>query len=109
MGFKAELWNASTEFATDHRGWFVIFFVLPISLAFDVFFSLRAYVIMKFYSAPALHTQRVKKIQEDVRAWKRSGSQRRLCTARGGWQSMSPGYRLYKAKSTKISVRLSSQ
>lgn len=29
-----------------------------------------------------------------------------LCTARGGWQSVSPGYRPYKKNSTKINVNL---
>ena len=79
---------------------------MPFSLAFDVFFYVRAEVIRRLYSAPELHSQRVKKIQADVKAWKASGSQRRLCTARGGWQSISPGYRSYKAKSTKIAIDL---
>ena len=106
MGFKSAVYNAATEFATEHRGWFVIFFVLPFSLAFDVFFALRAEVVRRLYSAPELHQERIKKIQDDVRACKASGSQKRLCTARGGWQSISPGYRTYKEKSTKIAINL---
>ena len=52
------------------------------------------------------HKQRVSEIQDQVLCWKKKGSQRRLCTARGGWQSISPGYRAYKKKSTKISINL---
>lgn len=99
-------WNAATEFATEYRGWFVIFFVLPFSIAFDIYFWCRAEVIRYLFSAPELHAARVKKIQEDVLAWKKNGSQRRLCTARGGWQSISPGFRSYKNHSTKIAINL---
>lgn len=97
---------AVITFMTDYRGWFVIFFVLPFSLLFDVFFSLRARVIMAFFSAPELHEQRVADIQKQVRAWKEKNDGTKLCTARGGWQSISPGYRKYKSTSTKISVSL---
>ena len=48
----------------------------------------------------------MREIQDQVLAWKAKGSQRRLCTARGGWQSISPGYRAYKSKSTKININL---
>lgn len=99
-------YDYATDFATEHRGWFVIFFVLPFSILFDIYFYFRAIAIRKFYSAPLLHKQRVREIQDNVLAWKKKGSQRRLCTARGGWQSISPGYRAYKKKSTKISINL---
>ena len=85
---------------------FVIFFVLPFSLAFDVFFRIRAWVVMKFYSAPLLHARRVEHVQNQIRAWKKAGLKTRLCTARGGWQSISPGMRTYKQHSTQIEVNL---
>jgi len=102
------LWayDRATTFATEHRGWFVIFFVLPFSLLFDVFFAVRAWAIQRFYSAPKLHDARVRGIQDQVCRWKERGSTKRLCTARGGWQSVSPGYRTYKQKSEQIAVNL---
>ena len=95
-----------SNFATEHRGWFVLFFVLPFSLMFDVYFALRAFLIMKFYSAPHLHAQKVSKIQKQVKAWYDSGEKTKLCTARGGWQSISPQMRKYKNKSTRININL---
>jgi delta24-sterol reductase len=98
--------NAAITFATEYRGWFVIFFVLPISLAFDLFFALRARFIMSFFSAPNLHEERVAHIQKQVREWSSKNDGTKLCTARGGWQSISPGYRKYKSTSTQIEVSL---
>ena len=73
---------------------------------FDFFFAVRAWVIMKFYSAPQLHAERVSGIRQQILEWKKKGGKTRLCTARGGWQSISPGYRSYKKKSTQISINL---
>jgi len=107
--FKAtfdKVWNFATWFMTEHRGWFVIIFVLPISLLFDLFFYFRAFVIMKLYSAPQLHETRVKEIQQQIKDLAAKGDKRPLCTARGGWQSISPGYRSYKSKSAQIKINL---
>jgi delta24-sterol reductase len=86
----------------------VIIFVLPFSLLFDIFFQIRAAIVMRFYSAPELHNERVKNIQNQIKAHLESGSTKRLCTARGGWQSISPGNRDYKTSgaSHQISVNL---
>eukprot|EP00949_MAST-11_sp_MAST-11-sp1_P002045 g2045.t1 len=100
----AYLWSFVTEFITEHRGIFVTVFVLPVSLMFDVFFAVRAWLVMKFYSAPALHEERVRDIVDQIEKWKEDGGTKKLCTARGGWQSISPGYRQYKSYSTQIRV-----
>ena len=50
-------YDYATDFATEHRGWFVIFFVLPFSILFDIYFYFRAIAIRKFYSAPLLQVQ----------------------------------------------------
>jgi len=94
------------DFITDHRGWFVVLFVLPLSLAFDVFFAARAWCIRIFFSAPELHDKRVEKICEDIHRWRERGDGTKLCTARGGWQSISPGSRSYKKHSTQIACNL---
>ena len=62
--------------------------------------------LQKFYSAPQLHEKRVKEVQDQIHAWRASGAKTRLCTARGGWQSISPGYRNYKKTSTQIRINL---
>ena len=98
--------SAAIVFATDYRGWFVIFFVLPFSLLFDVFFAIRSKVIMAFFSAPEEHEKRVEYIQQQIREWATKGDGTKLCTARGGWQSISPGFRKYKSTSTRIEVSL---
>ena len=93
-------------FMTEHRGWFVMIFVLPFSLLFDLLFAVRAYIVMAVFSAPELHKKRVEEIASQIRAWKEKGDGTKLCTARGGWQSISPGYRSYKSTSTQISINL---
>ncbi|GMH53784.1 hypothetical protein TL16_g01530 [Triparma laevis f. inornata] len=90
----------------EHRGIFVVIFVLPLSLLFDFVFKIRAAVIQLYFSAPELHEARVGNIQRQVIEWKKNGAGKKLCTARGGWQSVSPGYRPYKKNSTKINVNL---
>ncbi len=97
---------AIVHFMTEYRGWFVIVFVLPFSLLFDVFFAVRARVIQHFFSAPELHAKRLAHISAQIRAWKERGDGTKLCTARGGWQSISPGYRSYKKSSTQIAIDL---
>lgn len=106
MGLYQTIREFAIWFMTEHRGWFVIVFVLPISLLFDIFFYVRSIVIMKLFSAPKLHEARVKDIQKQIETLKKNDDTRPLCTARGGWQSISPGYRTYKSKSAQIKVNL---
>jgi delta24-sterol reductase len=98
------VWNMMTDFATEHRGIFVTIFVLPISLMFDIFFTVRAWMVLKFYSAPKLHEERVRHIQKQIKAWQESGAKTKLCTSRGGWQSISPSLREYKKSSTHTPI-----
>jgi len=100
------LYNLATEFATEHRGIFVTIFVLPVSLLFDVFFSVRAWMVLKFYSAPKLHQKRVAGIQKQLETWTKNGKKGKLCTSRGGWQSISPSMRTYKSTSFTIDINL---
>ena len=72
--------SAAITFMTEYRGWFVIFFVLPISLTFDLFFAIRARFIMAFFSAPELHEERVGFIQKQLRDWAAKNDGTKLCT-----------------------------
>eukprot|EP00928_Gymnodinium_smaydae_P027461 TRINITY_DN21236_c0_g2_i1.p1 TRINITY_DN21236_c0_g2~~TRINITY_DN21236_c0_g2_i1.p1 ORF type:complete len:580 (-),score=103.68 TRINITY_DN21236_c0_g2_i1:201-1940(-) len=90
----------------EKRGFFVVPFVLPISLVYDAWFNLRAWMVMKFYSAPKLHAKRVEFVSDLVKKARKKNDGTRLCTARGGWQSISPGYRSYKSNCTQIPVNM---
>lgn len=50
-----------------HRWVFVCFFLLPLSILFDIYYQLRAWAVWRLHSAPRQHAQRVRHIQEQVR------------------------------------------
>lgn len=103
------VYNFVTELLTDHRGIFVTLFVLPLSLIYDLFFNIRAWIVFRYFSAPLLHKTRVEDVRSQILKWKshcQSQGKVRMCSARGGWQSISPGMREYKSKSYTISVNL---
>lgn len=55
------------EFVLIHQRWvFVCLFLLPLSLIFDIYYYVRAWVVFKLSSAPRLHEQRVRDIQKQV-------------------------------------------
>jgi delta24-sterol reductase len=98
--------SALGYFATEHRSWLVIFVVAPMSLVFDAVLRFRAWYVQTFFSAPELHNERVADIAAQVNAWRARNDGTKLCTARPGWESISPGYRTYKSTSTRIRVDL---
>jgi Delta24-sterol reductase len=100
------IYNLMVDFATEQRGWFVTFFVLPFSLGFDMWFRTRAWLIMKLFSAPALHVKRVEGVSQQIINWKKLGGKGKLCTARGGWQSTTIGDREYKNKAQQIQINM---
>lgn len=56
------------DYVLVHQRWmFVCLFLLPLSVIFDVYFYVRAWIIFKMCSAPKLHKQRVCEIQRQVR------------------------------------------
>ena len=55
------------DYVIVHQRWiFVCLFLLPLSVVFDVYYYLRAWIIFKMCSAPKLHDQRVKDVQRQV-------------------------------------------
>lgn len=57
------------EYVIVNQRWiFVCLFLLPLSVIFDVYYYLRAWVIFKMCSAPKQHDQRVRDIQRQVTA-----------------------------------------
>ncbi len=64
----------------------LLFIVVPLSLGFEAFFSVRNWFFYKFISVPAAHEARVREVQKAVRAWNDGGRVGKLCTARNSWQ-----------------------
>lgn len=59
-----------------HRWVFVCFFLLPLSILFDIYYQLRAWAVWRLHSAPRQHAQRVRHIQEQVRSDRSAGPPR---------------------------------
>lgn len=56
------------DYVIVHQRWvFVCLFLLPLSVLFDVYYYVRAWLIFKMCSAPKLHDQRVRDVQRQVR------------------------------------------
>lgn len=59
------------DYVIIHQRWiFVCLFLLPLSVIFDVYYYVRAWIIFKMCSAPKQHDQRVRDIQRQVRLCK---------------------------------------
>ena len=99
--------SCMVRFLTKHRAPFVIAFVLPLSLVYDVFYDLRnTYIQASCGGAPEQHQARVEAIQAEVQRWAEQGSKSRIVTARPGWLSISPSMRDYKAEAFQVAVPL---
>lgn len=90
----------------EYRWVVVVTCLLPLSLLWKVWSTVRNYVVFKMNSAPKNHDKKVKEIQKQIRKWRMSGCQTKLCTARPGWQTMSFRQSLYKKSYTNIDINL---
>ena len=90
---------------THYRGLLCLFFLLPLSVAFELFLYLRNTVNFLLRArAPKKHAAKVRAICDQVRAWGRDQEEatgekqkkERMCSARPGWQTMSLRVGLYK-------------
>ena len=55
------------EYALVNYRWvFVVFFLMPLSVLFDIFYHLRNWIIFNLNSAPERHDERVKYVQKQV-------------------------------------------
>jgi len=90
----------------NYRWVFVILFLMPISVCYDMIWYLRSYVVFKMNSAPHKHDEKVKNVQRQVQEWITSGKENRMCTARPGWQTVSLRQGKYKRTSRTIEINL---
>ncbi|XP_046455631.1 delta(24)-sterol reductase-like [Daphnia pulex] len=88
----------------NYRWVFVCFFLLPLSLVYDIYHLARSWIIFKLNSAPKKHDERVKFVQKQVREWNQQGRNTPMCTARPGWQTIS--FRQPKYKKTLFNVKV---
>ncbi|XP_054645912.1 delta(24)-sterol reductase isoform X2 [Dunckerocampus dactyliophorus] len=95
------------DYVLIHQRWiFVCLFLLPLSVVFDVYFYLRAWIIFKMCSAPKMHEQRVRDIQRQVREWRKEGGKSFMCTGRPGWLTVSLRVGKYKKTHKNITINM---
>ncbi|XP_055537754.1 delta(24)-sterol reductase-like [Wyeomyia smithii] len=98
--------NLTEIFLIEYRWIVVLFFLLPASFLYNLFYSVRSKIIFWLHSAPRNHDQKVVNIQRQVRKWKESGTVAKMCTARPGWQTMSFRKPMYKKSCYQINCNL---
>ena len=86
--------------------WVFVMFLLPLSLCYDIYHYARSFIVFKLNSAPKQHLKKVAKIQAQVRKWRDSGMTKPMCTARPGWQTISPQNMMYKSRMHGIHINL---
>uniref|UniRef100_A0AAR2L4M1 Delta(24)-sterol reductase n=1 Tax=Pygocentrus nattereri TaxID=42514 RepID=A0AAR2L4M1_PYGNA len=95
------------DYVIIHQRWiFVCLFLLPLSVIFDVYYYVRAWIIFKVCSAPKLHDQRVRDIQRQVCEWQKEGGKTRMCTGRPGWLTVSLRVGKYKKTHKNIMINM---
>lgn len=95
------------EYIIIHYRWiFVIFFLMPLSVVYDVFFYLRNWLIFRMNSAPEKHDEKVRGVQQQVQKWRANGGRTPMCTARPGWMAVSLRVGIYKNHLQNIDVNL---
>ncbi|GAB6032196.1 Delta(24)-sterol reductase [Chamberlinius hualienensis] len=99
-------WSLFEHLIINYRWMFVLFFLLPLSVIYDIFFYMRNRIVFTLRSAPKLHDRRVRNVQQQVREWKDAGAKVPMCTARPGWQTMSLRVGKYKKSMHAIKINL---
>lgn len=95
------------EYFLVHYRWvLVVFFLLPMSFFYDIYYYTRSWIIFKLSSAPREHNRRVKEVQKQVREWADGNKEVHMCTARPGWQTISFREGAYKKTFHKVKINL---
>ncbi|KAL7641541.1 UNVERIFIED_CONTAM: hypothetical protein RMT77_007414 [Armadillidium vulgare] len=110
MGFVSNLKikaNSLFEYILiNHRWVIVVFFLLPLSFIYDIYYNTRSWLIFKLSSAPKNHDKKVAYVQNQVRKWNKGSKTNPMCTARPGWQTISFRVPAYKSTFNKIKINL---
>jgi len=89
-----------------HYRWIFVLFLLPVSCLYDLWYYTRNKIVFALSSAPSKHKEKVAEVQKQVREYHRVGGGVGMCTARPGWQTISPQNMSYKNKMFPIKVNL---
>lgn len=89
-----------------YRWFFVVFFLLPISVLYEIYNFISKWLIRKLNKASRNHARRVRDVQRQVKEWKAKSDDRQMCTARPGWQTMSFRQGLYKSSMYNVRVNM---
>ena len=103
---QTKLAKGAAQWMTDNRGLVVAATALPASFLFERARVTRDVLYARFGASPEKHDERVRHVQEQVRAWKASGSERPMCTARPPWLTMSTRTSTYKQDCNHIEIDL---
>ena len=99
--------NEMLEYTLIHYRWvLVILFLLPLSAAHKIYNIVRNSLIFKFNIASLRHDKAVRDVQRQVKEWNETSMDKKMCTARPGWQTMSFRRGLYKNTMFNVSVNL---
>ena len=111
-----------SEHVIIHYRFIFVMFLLPVSLVYDLYFYTRlvhykiyykrmsqeiiprSKIVFALSSAPTKHKEKVAGIQKQVREYQTNGEGKGMCTARPGWQTISPQNMEYKNKMYSINV-----
>ena len=95
-------WN-KPAFGINWAAW-VTPFLLPVSYIWDLvsFWSITLHFWMS--SGAESHAEKVGRVQEQVRRWRREGRGRKMCTARPSWMSISQQQLGYKDRMFRVRV-----
>lgn len=98
--------DSIVEHIIVHYRFIFVMFLLPVSCIYDLWFYTRSKIVFAMSSAPTKHKEKVAEIQKQVRDYQVNGKGKGMCTARPGWQTISPQNMEYKAKMYPINVNL---
>jgi Delta24-sterol reductase len=88
-----------TETLIQHRWAIVVPLVLPVSKAYDLYWTARHVYYRNLRNASARHPQRVEHVVEQIRDWNQRGRPGLLHTSRKSWQSVAVRAVEYKKQS----------
>lgn len=93
---------------TKYRGIIVTIFLLPASVVLRIYLKIKHAIVLMLHSAPKKHEIKVKRIQRQLKEWRDSGAQEKLCTNRSPWKSMSELVPSYKKSYRNINIDMHS-
>jgi delta24-sterol reductase len=91
---------------TKYRTWVIMFICIPVTYVHEWIAYIRNRIVWAFFSTPKLHEQRVAEIQKQVKFWHDSGRNKKLCTARPVWATMSLRQATFKQECNRIKINL---